>query len=99
MSLSTVAAPLRPDEALLKLPASRPERFQRSDFVAAGLVFLITLGVYIATLAPNVTLLDSGELITAAATFGVGHPRVIRCGRCRGLCCRTCCRSGTWRGG
>ena len=74
MSLSTVAAPLRPDEALLKLPASRPERFQRSDFVAAGLVFLITLGVYIATLAPNVTLLDSGELITAAATFGVGHP-------------------------
>ena len=56
------------------LPPSRPERFQRSDFIAAGLVFLITLGVYVATLAPNVTLEDSGELITAAAKFGVGHP-------------------------
>src|SRR5476651_781898 len=26
------------------------------------------------TLAPSVTLEDSGELITAAAKFGVGHP-------------------------
>src|SRR5260221_35849 len=74
VSLTTIAAPIRPDEALVELPASRPERFQPSDFIAAGLVFLVTLGVYVATLAPNVTLLDSGELITAAAKFGVGHP-------------------------
>jgi len=74
MSLTTVAAPVQPDETLLNLPPSRPERFQRPDFIAAGLVFFITLGVYIATLAPNVTLEDSGELITAAAKFGVGHP-------------------------
>jgi tetratricopeptide (TPR) repeat protein len=74
MSLTTVATTVRPDETLSKLPPSRPERFQRSDFIAAGLVFFITLGVYIATLAPNVTLEDSGELITAAAKFGVGHP-------------------------
>ena len=74
MSLTTVAARVQPDEALLRLPPSRPERFQRSDFIAASLVFVITLGVYIATLAPNVTLEDSGELITAAAKFGVGHP-------------------------
>jgi hypothetical protein len=74
MSLSTVAATVQPDQTLANLPPSRPERFQRSDFIAAGLVFLITLGVYIATLAPNVTLEDSGELITAAAKFGVGHP-------------------------
>jgi tetratricopeptide (TPR) repeat protein len=74
MSLTTVAAPIQPDETLRNLPPSRPERFQRSDFIAAGLVFLVTLGVYIATLAPNVTLEDSGELITAAAKFGVGHP-------------------------
>jgi tetratricopeptide (TPR) repeat protein len=74
MSLTTVAATIQPDETLGKLPPSRPERFQRSDFIAAGLVFFITLGVYIATLAPNVTLEDSGELITAAAKFGVGHP-------------------------
>jgi tetratricopeptide (TPR) repeat protein len=74
MALTTVAATIQPDETLSKLPPSRPERFQRSDFIAASLVFFITLGVYIATLAPNVTLEDSGELITAAATFGVGHP-------------------------
>jgi len=74
MSLTTVAAAIRPDESLSKLPPSRPERFQASDFIAAGLVFFITLGVYIATLAPNVTLEDSGELITAATKFGVGHP-------------------------
>ena len=74
MALTTVAATIQPDETLSKLPPSRPERFQRSDFIAAGLVFLVTLGVYIATLAPNVTLEDSGELITAAAKFGVGHP-------------------------
>jgi tetratricopeptide (TPR) repeat protein len=74
MSLTTVASPVQPDDSLLHLAPSRPERFQRSDFIAAGLVFLITLGVYVATLAPNVTLEDSGELITAAAKFGVGHP-------------------------
>ncbi len=74
MSLTTVAAPVPPDETLRNLPTSRPERFQRPDFIAAGLVFFITLGVYIATLAPDVTLEDSGELITAAAKFGVGHP-------------------------
>jgi tetratricopeptide (TPR) repeat protein len=74
MSLTTVASPVQPDAVLLNLPPSRPERFQRSDFIAAAFVFIITLGVYIATLAPNVTLEDSGELITAAAKFGVGHP-------------------------
>jgi tetratricopeptide (TPR) repeat protein len=74
MALTTVAATVQPDETLARLPPSTPERFLRSDFIAAGLVFLVTLGVYIATLAPNVTLEDSGELITAAAKFGVGHP-------------------------
>ena len=74
MSLTTVSAPVMPDPRLAALPPSHPEHFQRSDFIAAGLVFFITLGVYIATLAPNVTLEDSGELITAAAKFGVPHP-------------------------
>jgi tetratricopeptide (TPR) repeat protein len=74
MSLTTVAAAVVPDESLAKLPPSRPERFQRSDFIAAAIVFLVTFGVYVATLAPNVTLEDSGELITAATKFGVGHP-------------------------
>ena len=66
--------PSNPDESLAKLAPSKPERFQASDFIAAAIVFLITLGVYIATLAPSVTLEDSGELITAATKFGVPHP-------------------------
>ena len=74
MSLTTVAASVVPDPVLAKLPDSKPERFQRSDFIAAAITFLVTFGVYVATLAPNVGLLDSGELITAAAKFGVGHP-------------------------
>jgi tetratricopeptide (TPR) repeat protein len=74
MALTTVASTIQPDETLRNIPPSYPERFQRSDFIAAAIVFLVTLGVYIFTLAPNVTLEDSGELITAAAKFGVGHP-------------------------
>ena len=74
MALTTVAANVIPDESLAKLPPSRPEPFLRSDFIAAAIVFCVTLAVYTVTLAPNVTLEDSGELITAAAKFGVGHP-------------------------
>ena len=74
MSLTTVAAPISAPQARVVLPPATSERFQRSDFIAAGIVFLVTLGVYIATLAPNVTLEDSGELITGATKFGVPHP-------------------------
>ncbi len=35
---------------------------------------LITFGVYFYTLAPNVTLEDSGEFLTAAYHWGVPHP-------------------------
>ncbi len=34
----------------------------------------VSMAVYAWTAAPNVTLLDSGEFITAAARFGVPHP-------------------------
>ena len=74
MSMSTVAATFAPETQAPVLPASRPEKFLRSDFIAAGIVAFITLAVYIVTLAPNVTLEDSGELITGATKFGVPHP-------------------------
>jgi hypothetical protein len=45
----------------------------RRALVAAA-VFLAALGVYGWTVAPTVTLVDSGELITAARTLGVAHP-------------------------
>lgn len=40
----------------------------------AGLVFCISLALYCRTLAPTVTLVDSGELIVAAHNLGVAHP-------------------------
>ncbi len=41
---------------------------------SAAVVFAVSLGLYTATLAPTVTLVDSGELIVAAHTLGVAHP-------------------------
>jgi hypothetical protein len=42
--------------------------------VAAGVVFLTSLVLYRLTLAPTVTLVDSGELIVVARFLGVAHP-------------------------
>jgi len=41
---------------------------------AAASVFALSLILYLVTLAPTVTLVDSGELILAAHTSGVAHP-------------------------
>ena len=43
-------------------------------WIAAALVTALTFALYLYTLAPNVTLEDSGEYITAAVTLGVTHP-------------------------
>lgn len=48
--------------------------FRRADWIAFGLTFLIALAVYTLTLAPTVTLEDSGELIVASDYLGVPHP-------------------------
>jgi len=42
--------------------------------VAAGAIAIASLVLYVATLAPGVSLVDSGELIVAAAGPGVAHP-------------------------
>ncbi|HEX8087266.1 MAG TPA: DUF2723 domain-containing protein, partial [Blastocatellia bacterium] len=42
--------------------------------VCAAIVFIISLALYAKTLAPTVTLVDSGELILAVSTLGVAHP-------------------------
>ena len=44
------------------------------EFVGAGAVFLIAVLLYCCTLAPTVTLIDSGELIVVAHGLGVAHP-------------------------
>jgi hypothetical protein len=46
----------------------------RAELLCAGAVFVATLLVYSWTLAPTVTLTDSGELIVVAHYLGVAHP-------------------------
>lgn len=48
--------------------------FRRADWAAFWTVLILALGGYVATLAPTVTLEDSGELVVAADYLGVPHP-------------------------
>jgi transmembrane protein TMEM260 (protein O-mannosyltransferase) len=63
------AAPAPPAPAAGPLPDSA----WPAAVVAAG-VAAVALGVYLRTLAPTVTLVDSGELALAARDLGVAHP-------------------------
>src|SRR6478672_10147888 len=64
---ATMRKPVR--EANVARPFS-----SQAELVCAGVVFLVALVVYSCTLAPTVTLTDSGELIVAAYELGVAHP-------------------------
>src|SRR5436309_10507087 len=46
----------------------------KAGLLCAGIVFFASLFLYSWTLAPTVTLVDSGELIVAAHGLGVAHP-------------------------
>ncbi|AKJ64316.1 DUF2723 domain-containing protein [Kiritimatiella glycovorans] len=48
--------------------------FTRGDWIAAAVGLVAALAVYTLTLAPTVTLEDSGELVTASDYLGVPHP-------------------------
>ena len=48
--------------------------FHRVDWIAGLLATLISFGVYLYTLAPDVTLEDSGELAVGSMYAGVPHP-------------------------
>lgn len=48
--------------------------FDRRDAAIGAGLFLLTLIVYISTLAPNVYFGDSGELSAAAYNLGIAHP-------------------------
>ena len=50
------------------------QSFRSKTLVAAAFVFVVALLIYGLTLAPTVTLVDSGELIVAARFLGVAHP-------------------------
>src|SRR5216117_1953007 len=46
----------------------------RTELFCTSAVFLVALLLYCCTLAPTVTLTDSGELIVVAHRLGVAHP-------------------------
>src|SRR5438477_6791089 len=46
----------------------------QAELLCAGAVFIVASLLYTLTLAPTVTLVDSGELILAAWGTGVAHP-------------------------
>jgi len=48
--------------------------WNRGDLIAGLFTGLLSFAVYAWTVAPNVTLLDSGEFMVAAEHFGVPHP-------------------------
>ncbi len=48
--------------------------FRRVDWAAFWTVFIISFSLYLYSLAPSVTLEDSGELAVAADHMGVAHP-------------------------
>src|SRR2546423_3893330 len=55
-------------------PAANPLASVRVRLICAAFVFVAAMTLYISTLAPTVTLVDSGELILAAHSLGVAHP-------------------------
>jgi hypothetical protein len=58
-------------------PEDKPDSdpfFSKADWIAALITTLISLGVYLYTLAPDVTLEDSGELAVGSMYAGVPHP-------------------------
>jgi len=48
--------------------------FRKIDWFALAFTFIVVWGVYLLTLAPELTLEDSGELCTASYYAGIPHP-------------------------
>lgn len=70
----SVPAPPTPPAAPAPAAAMKTRLFRRSDWIAFAVVTVITLAGYLWTLAPDVTLEDSGELAVASMYLGVPHP-------------------------
>lgn len=44
------------------------------NYITASALFIVSLALYIKTLAPSVWFIDSGELSAVASTLGIAHP-------------------------
>jgi hypothetical protein len=56
------------------LPGPVPPLFRKLDWWALAITFGVIWTVYLLTLAPELTLEDSGELVTGAFYAGIPHP-------------------------
>ena len=70
MSKPAVPAP----EASQPEPATTPRLFRRVDWLTFAIATLIVLAGYLYTIAPDLTLEDSGELAVGSMYAGVPHP-------------------------
>ena len=66
------SAPAKPAETAA--PAKVPPMFRRFDWLALIITFASVWSVYLFTLAPELTLEDSGELCTGSFYAGIPHP-------------------------
>ena len=67
----------KPKDAKTTAPATPvvvPPMFRKIDWLTLGLTFVIVWAVYLYTLAPELTLEDSGELCTGSFYAGIPHP-------------------------
>jgi thioredoxin-like negative regulator of GroEL len=64
--------PTKPLPMPVLLPV--PPLFRRIDWLALAITFGVVWTVYLLTLAPELTLEDSGELVTGAFYAGIPHP-------------------------
>ena len=73
----SAAAPVpavRPAVVVPPALAEAPHAFFRlKDWIAAAVTFVISGAVFLYCMSPEVTLQDSGELVTGAFNFGVPH--------------------------
>src|SRR4051812_9910934 len=63
-----------PEKGAPAAPGPVPNLFRKIDWMTAAFVAVVVLIGYILTLAPEVTLEDSGELAVGSFYAGVPHP-------------------------
>ena len=73
------AAPAKPAanpmrRAAPPAPPKVPPLFRRIDWLTLLICFAVVEAIYLSTLSPEVTLEDSGELVTGAFWAGIPHP-------------------------
>ncbi|MEJ0089834.1 MAG: DUF2723 domain-containing protein [Limisphaerales bacterium] len=70
----TIKVPPAKTPVVKPAPIKVPPLFRRIDWLVLAVTFGIVWAAYLLTLAPEVTLEDSGELCTASYYAGIPHP-------------------------